>query len=387
MAVLKYLCLLDNVGLRDKSVELGSFKLCRHTRQELAEFLRGRDDGPLEEDEREQLEEWSALTWAHYEQQAADCQILRDHGCNSSDLELNRRIFARATTISRENRLEPFRRLIEALNLLKPSDGPVRVCRIFLRPVKDIQTGEQVVSRYVNPYSARRDPVDGIVRQNLQGYSLGKADQAHFSQFQSQLGTKGTADGTYLLVARHFFERADEHLVLGAENFDLTDPLLAYEATLEALLIGENEGGVEKSLSRRFQNLMERCCEEWLRRSKRGDIPTPESFARRVFTLRSKTVHGVWPIRKITDYMTRKSSDCIPHRRGTSQAIPAGDYGEVFPALVSCPPKGFSTDFNLSFLVNLREAARRCLRYFLKKQDEGSTRAQIIQGLDTGAKP
>lgn len=306
---LKYLCALDNVRLQPKLLSLGSVTLHRYTMQELENLLRGYDDLPLDSVQKEEFEELSCLIWAHYEEQAASMDAWRQKGASGSDWDWNRRIFLRATAISRNNRFEPFRKFVETLNLLKPSDGPVRVCRIIMRPVGDVQTSEQIDSRYIHAHSAFWDPGEECVRDVLHGCPLNKSDERRFSILEKQLYTKSSLNNTQLVAARHFYERADSVFVLGPEGFDCTDPLLAYDACMEALLVPEEvKGNTGDIFYRRFDSLIRGFCPDWINRANRGEIPHPDIFARRVFVLRSKTAHGVWPISQIADFITTKAN-------------------------------------------------------------------------------
>lgn len=374
----EYLCLLDNVAVDSQSrrVNLGAFSIQRHTASELENLLRGRDDPPLDEEERELFEEWSCLTWAHFDTNAYDASGFRSYGGSGSDWEINRRWFLREAAISKNNRFRPFREFIETLNLLKPSDGPVIPCRIFLRPAGDVQTESQIVSRHVNSYTARWNPEDEIVTQLIAGFPLGIEDAAAFNELAKQLPTPSTSKDAYIAIARHFFERANDTFTVCPEGFDATDSLLSYDACIEALLLRESERG-EKTLKNRFCKLIAKSCPTWKLTRGPSGIPKPDDFYRRIFLLRSKIAHGVWPVAKTANLITNGCNKGIKNSR---DGIPSGNYGEVFPELSK--GNGYSGWPGTSFLVNVREAARLCLRYFLAERAAGRSRSEILKSLD-----
>jgi hypothetical protein len=134
---------------------------------------------------------------------------------------------------------------------------------------------------------------------------------------------------------------------------------MAYEAALEALLIGETENGVDAKLADRLPVALQD------RRSEVG------SFARRVFWLRSKVAHGVRDPSEIQRLVVREPDrDITDPARGKS--IPGGPYSMLFIEAGVFP----------SFLVNLRECVRRIILLFCDEYLAGRGKDATLAQLD-----
>lgn len=184
-------------------------------------------------------------------------------------------------------------------------------------------------------------------------------------QLAQCLAPDSVPDNSHLKTAIHYFEKADRELQPRPlpGSFDAIDPLMSYEAALEALLIREDERRVGTNLPRRVAAMMERT------EKTTGGV---EDFTRRVFSLRSKVAHGARPIKEIEELIVYRPNDGIPDAWGERTPIPSGDYANL---LIK---DGLSFP---GFLVNLRELARIYIRFFCDELSRGQNKATTITSL------
>lgn len=385
-----YLCLLDDVKL-SADVTLGSYFVRSYDAQFLTRLLRGRDDLTLSETEREEFKLWSEFPWASIEL-AIPNKAATKHKLSGfdklSDFDWARVTFTTRQIYGRAN--WPFDKLLRTLNLLKPSRGPVIPRHFYLRPAHAIQTRAQVTR------DARSSPVtnfygpDGVEGPCLWEYELEPTDQHSFDSLSADLDrslakemSDSTPPNSHLRIAVHYFERGDERMTPFPSEFDAIDPLLAYEAALEALLILEEERDTGKKLVSRVHAIIgddlpeyEVFCKtdmgKYERRRCKVTAEDLRSFVRRVFWLRSKAAHGVRTIEELESWIVHRPDDEIPDKA----PVPKGPYSKLFLDGSSFP----------GFLVNLRELARRAIRFFCDQWKQGKTREQILDELDATVK-
>ena len=166
----------------------------------------------------------------------------------------------------------------------------------------------------------------------------------------------------HLENAIHLFGRADQELVPFPETFQCVDPLLAYEAALEALLLREHERASADRLSRRVAAIFG------------GQPPLIRDFARRIHWLRSKAVHAVRSAADLATQVTAGADDAITDSARPQLGTPAGNYSSILLNVGRGPFPGF--------LINVREVVRRCIRYFLEECQNGRPRDQTLDALD-----
>lgn len=365
---LLYLCLLDNLQLDDNCdcMRLGDFTIRRHSYDELTRLLRGRDDLPPDRNEKDRMELWSDRAWVHYKELASQSPGASALDWARADFNLQKLLDPR----------QPFRECVQALNLLKPSDGPVAVCSVFLRPFLRLQTSAQLASRHL------RGIVTGTVKDGngcwsdipvLNGCQIAEADEGPLGVLEKQLrrlrasdAQRGIPDSTHLKIALHFFERANETMGPSCDDFSYIDPLMSYDASLEALLIREQEKGAEAKLAKRV-------CAALKGTSPHGPAVLA-NFVKRVFLLRSKIAHGVWPVWKIARYVNVCPTERIQDGRGND--IPKGRYDAMFPQDIT------SQGAFCGFLTSLREVTRRTIRYFMDQHTAGCSRDAVLRKLD-----
>ncbi len=355
-----YLCLLDDVDLED-NITLDEFDIRYYSVKELISLLKGSDEC-ISSEERHCLERYSKFPWACRERIISPDKIKKDFDRQLLILDLS---WKHTGMVS----WEPFTGLIRTLNLLKESPGPVITRQFYFKPYPNVKTkaeigkviyGEPAFDIIDNGSSSR-------IRPLLLEYALGPKDVAGFSNLREQLNKCLSKDSvlpnSHLRIAIHYFENGDRRLKASAltGSFNAIDPLMSYEAALEALVIPEEreKRGISENLSLRVSGIFEEKVEE------------VRNFIKRVFWLRSKVAHGARSIEEIEHLIIIKPDREIQDKeRGLS--ISGGSYEELF--LTSYVFAGF--------LVNLREITRRTIRFFCNEHIKGHRREDIIAKLN-----
>ena len=243
-----YLCLLDDVDLED-NVTLDEFDLRYFGVEEIISFLKGSDQH-VSSEERCRLESYSKFPWARLERIISPDEIKTDLDRKLCALYL---AWKHAGVVS----WEPFAELIRTLNLLKESPGPV-IARQFYFTLSPNVTTKAEISKviYGEPSFEIIDNGSGSrIRPYLLEYVLGPKDVAGFSNLREQLSKCLSKDSdlpnSHLRTAIHYFENGDRRLKAPAltGSFNAIDPLMSYEAALEALVIREDESGVSNKVT------------------------------------------------------------------------------------------------------------------------------------------
>jgi hypothetical protein len=259
---------------------------------------------------------------------------------------------------------EPFTELIRTLNLLKESPGPVITRQFYFILYPNAKTKayiDKVI--YGEPsFDIINNGSNSQIQPLLLEYALGQKDVADFSNLRKQLNKCLSKDSglpnSHLRIAIHYFENGDrrfETMPLPG-SFNAIDPLMSYEAALEALVIKESENKVSEKLPQRISAIIN---------SKRDEV---HNFCKRVFWLRSKVAHGVRTIEEIEGLIIDKPNiEIKDEARG--QFIPGGNYKELF--LMSYVFAGF--------LVNLREITWRTIRFFCNEYLKGRCREDTLK--------
>ena len=354
-----YLCLLDDVNLED-SLTLDEFDLRYFGVEEIISFLRG-SNRHVSSEERHRFESYAEFPWVRMEKYISLDEIKTDFDRELSMLDL---AWKHAGKVS----WEPFTELIRTLNLLKESPGPVITKQFYftLSPntMKKAEIGKVI---YGEPsFEIIDDDSGSRIRPYLLEYVLGSRDVAGFSNLRKQLNKCLSKDSdlpnSHLRIAIHYFENGDRRLKAPAltGSFNAIDPLMSYEAALEALVIRESERGkTEKNLSLRVSAILGEKVED------------VRDFLKRVFWLRSKVAHGARAIEEIERLIVIKP-DIEIQDEARGHSIPGGNYRELF--LTSYVFAGF--------LVNLREITRRTIRFFCDEHIRGRNREDILDKLD-----
>lgn len=353
-----YLCLLDNVNLAD-NITLDEFDIRYYSVKELITLLVGSDEC-VSSEERHRLESYSEFPWARMEKIIPSDNIKTDFDCMLLTHDL---AYIHAGIVS----WEPFTDLIRTLNLLKESPGPVITRQFYFTLYPNAKTKAHIGKVvYGEPAFDFIDSSGDRIRPLLLEYGLGKEDVAGFSNLRDQLSKCLSKDNdcpnSHLRIAIHYFENGDRRfqaLPLFPGSFNAIDPLMSYDAALEALVILENEKGVNKKLSSRVSSIIN------------SKIDAVQNFCKRVFLLRSKVAHGVWSAEKIEGLIIDKP-DVEIRDQTRNEFIPGGNYKELFLRSYELP----------GFLVNLREIARRTIRFFFDEYIKGRRREDTLKELD-----
>ena len=355
-----YLCLLDDLHLKNAVIlgeGEGKFSVRKYDAKELASLLQGSDDCNTSEEYHKKMEFYAEFPWAYYEEvQGIDNSLDHSFTVLLRKLTLS---YAHAGLLS----WWPFEELMRTLNLLKPSAGPIIARQFYHRPFAYIQTSTQIEKIiYSEPHSVEKIDSNGNPFVDyLAEYDLGPEDLSGFNDLKEQLKRcleKDSPNNSHLKIAIHHFDNADRHLTPKpclSGSFKAIDPLMSYEASLEALLILENEKKIEEKLSSRISCIINQ---------RSNQI---RNFIRCVFRLRSKFAHGTRSVYDIEKHIISSPNDeFIDETRGN---IPGGNYKDLLLKAGAFP----------SFLINLREVCRRCIRFFCNEYTEGHTRDEIIK--------
>lgn len=393
-----YLCLLDNLNL-DGELSFGSYKIRSYKANELAELLRSTNDGkPTDKDSRV-LEELSWFPWASCEMPIKNNDELRTKfpgWAKLSDI-----FWARINFVSQVS-IKPFGELLRSLNLYKENAGPVFLRHLYLLLLDDMKSERELVKKIKSPYAIKPYEPDGDEGPYLFEYKIGRDDEMGLQTFHEQLErclTKDVPSGmpsnTHLRVATHYFMRGDELMVPYPSGFDILDPLMAYDAAIEALLILEEEkSGTSKKLENRICSVISneprhvKKVINWRYNPKDRLYDISEDdvkhFMRRIFWLRSKIAHGVRTIEEIEKLINIKPDEHIVNMPPKNADHIPVVYIKEAPYSQFFLPSGMSDPFP-GFLVNTRELARRTIRYFLDEYDQGQERKNTLSKLDQRA--
>ena len=145
-------------------------------------------------------------------------------------------------------------------------------------------------------------------------------------------------------------------------SFNAIDPLMSYDAALEALVIPEEreKGGISENLASRVSGIFEEKVDE------------VRNFIKRMFWLRSKVAHGVRTIEEIEGLIIDKPDAQIEDEARPNLSTQKVNYNELFLA---------SNVFPI-FLVNLREITRRTIRFFCDEYLKDRPREDTLKELD-----
>jgi hypothetical protein len=353
------LCLLDDLDMSD-SLTLDDFQVRYYSPCELKGQLRRVEkesfcaEGPV------QFERYAKFPWARLEQ-AIEVDTDRTKR-RLSELELS---WHHAGVPS----WYPFTDLLRTLNLLKPTGGPV-IARQFYSWIESPRGEGRCIDRviYEEPQWDYDGPDGESVHPLMFAYKLEGSDAKEFSELRKQLAECIQVGNSHLQTAVHYFEKGDRGIVPVAlpGSFNAIDPLMSYEAALEALFIGEEKGNGENKLSRRIAACM--------KEQTKVNADDVKNFVRRVFVLRSKVAHGAWPIEEIERLIVVKPNDEIRDLASKSpRTIKGGNYDRF---LVQAGPH------LVGFLMNLRELARLSTRFFCDEISAGRDKAETIRLLD-----
>ncbi len=350
------LCLLDDVNLADP-LHLDEFKI-RHFRLDDLQALLG------ETEASDRLKVYAEFPWARVEQAISISQA--KDPCWDLRLQQSQLSWAHAGVRS----WYPFDELLGTLNLLKPAGGPV-IGRQFYYWLEPLSESDRKIDRivYGEPLWDYNEPDSEDIHPLVSEYDLGPSDTEQFSRLRKQLAeclaTNGALNNSHLKTAIHYFENGDRKITPRPlpGSFDAIEPLMSYEAALEALLIRKKDCGVEDNLSKRVTALMKKT-------GKRTDKVA--DFTRRVFWLRSKVAHGARPIKEIENLITHKPNDAIvDNERKKKKEIPGGTYASLLIENGMFP----------GFLVNLRELTRISIRFFCDALSQGQSKETTIESL------
>jgi len=354
-----YLCLLDDVNLAD-NITIDEFVVRYYGEQELISLLTGSDED-VGSDERNHLKLYSKFPWARKERIISRDEIKKDFDPSFLICDL---AYTHAGMVS----WEPFTELIRTLNLLKESPGPVITRQFYHTLYPNAKTKVDIGKViYGEPsYDIIDNGSDYQIRPLLLEYALGRNDVAGFSNLREQLNKCLSKDSglpkSHLRIAIHYFENGDRRFqaMTFPGSFNAIDPLMSYDAALEALVIPEREKGViSENLASRVSGIFEEKVEE------------VRNFIKRVFWLRSKVAHGVRTVEEIEGLIIDKPDAEIPNQAGRG-SIPGGNYKELLLTSYVFP----------GFLVNLREITRRTIRFFCDEYLKEHRREDTLKELD-----
>ncbi|MFC1634553.1 hypothetical protein ACFL5Z_06885 [Planctomycetota bacterium] len=353
-----YLCLLDDVNLED-SLTLDEFDLRYVGAEEIISFLKGSDQH-VSSEERHRLEAYAEFPWARMERIISPDKIMNDFDRHLCMLDL---AWKHAGTVS----WEPFTELIRTLHLLKESPGPIITRQFYFTLFPNATTKAEIGKViYGEPsFDIIQNGSGSRIRPRLLEYALGPKDVAGFSNLRKQLKECLSKDSdlpnSHLRIAIHYFENGDRRLKAPTltGSFNAIDPLMSYDAALEALVIPEKERSPGKKLVSRVSVIIGEKDEE------------VRNFIKRVFWLRSKVAHGVRTVEEIEDLIINKPDAKIEDEKRSYLSTPKGNYKELF-----------LTGYEFAgFLVNLREITRRTIRFFCDEHLKGRNREDTIDSL------
>jgi hypothetical protein len=252
--------------------------------------------------------------------------------------------------------------MIRNLHLMKPSTGPIMIPQFYYRSEPYVQVGAQIDRIiYGEPYTRDYGPDEQDVPY-LMEYTLTPEDPGLYVTMDEKINkwqSLNPNEKAPLQTAIAYFENADRQLApCCSDPFDVIEPLMCYEAALEALLVAEDENGVENKLADRVQAVLN------------DQGPEVGLLIRRVFWLRSKVAHGVRSQDEIRRLIIDAPDEAIVDS-ARKKTIPSGPYSTLFLEAQEFP----------AFLVNLRECTRRVIRYFLDAALQGETKEHVLRRL------
>lgn len=352
-----YLCLLDDVNLKE-SITLDEFDVSYYSVKELILFLKGSDEG-VSSEEMHRLEAYSKFPWSCMKKIISQDEI-NDWGRGYAQLDL---WLKHSGMVS----WKPFTELIRTLNLLNESPGPVITRQFYFIPYPNPKTTAEIGKViYGEPAFETIDNGSGSrIRPLLFEYKLRRKDVAGFSTLREQLNKclskNSDLPNSHLRIAIHYFENGDRRFkaIPLTGSFNAIDPLMAYDAALEALVIRESERrNTGNNLSSRISVVLGEKVED------------VRNFLKRVFWLRSKVAHGARTIEEIERLIIHKPNEEIKDEK-RKITIPEGNYEKLFLSSYVFP----------GFLVNLREITRRAIRFFCDEFSKGNGREKTIDKL------
>jgi len=248
------LCLLDDVNMSGV-LNLDAFEIRYYKPAELQAVLLEAGMGSLPAETSDEVKAYGEFPWARLERPipANKAKTARDRHLSQLDLSWNH-AGARSWW--------PFGELLRTLNLLKPAGGPV-IGRQFYYWLEPLPKPDRRVDRviYGKPLWDYNDSQGKNIHPLVLEYDLGPSDTGSFSLLRDQLtqclAVQGKPDNSHLRTAIHYFENGDRKIVPHplTESFDAIEPLMSYEAALEALLVLEQDYKVEDKLSERVARL------------------------------------------------------------------------------------------------------------------------------------
>lgn len=351
-----YLCLLDDVNLKE-SITLDEFDVRYYGVKEIISFLKGSGQR-VSSEERHRLEAYSKFPWACRERTISPDEVINwGRGYAQLDLWLKH---------SGKVSWKPFTELIRTLNLLKESPGPVITRHFYFSLCPKTKTKLDIGKViYGEPAFEIIDSGSGSqIHPLLHEYALGRKNVADFSNLREQLNKclskNSDLPNSHLRIAIHYFENGERRFkavpLIG--SFHAIDPLMSYEAALEALVVLEHENKVSEKLSSRVSAIIN---------NRRSEV---QNFCKRVFWLRSKVAHGARTIEEIERLIIHKPNEEIKDEE-RKNTIPEGNYEKLFLSSYVFP----------GFLVNLREITRRAIRFFCDEFSKGNGREKTIDKL------
>ena len=351
-----YLCLLDDVNLKE-SITLDEFDVSYYSVKELILFLKGSDEG-VSSEEMHRLEAYSKFPWSCMKKIISQDEI-NDWGRGYAQLDL---WLKHSGMVS----WEPFTELIRTLNLLNESPGPVITRQFYFIPYPNPKTTAEIGKViYGEPAFETIDNGSGSrIRPLLFEYKLRRKDVAGFSTLREQLNKclskNSDLPNSHLRIAIHYFENGDRRFkaIPLTGSFNAIDPLMSYEAALEALVVLEHENKVSEKLASRVYAIIN---------NRRSEV---QNLCKRVFWLRSKVAHGARTIEEIERLIIHKPNEEIKDEE-RKITIPEGNYEKLFLSSYIFP----------GFLVNLREITRRAIRFFCDEFSKGNSREKTIDNL------
>ncbi len=348
-----FYCLLDNVRLADARIEFDGLVLRRFETEELLKLFRTHDEPPVSRTYRVKMERYSKFSWAERSIPIPD-EDLKDPFRGAC----RRRQLAFANTGERS--WYPFGSELMALNLMKPSTGPVRPCQFYSRSPGHAQIASDI--QHIGHCEPEvEEEHDKIEYPYWQEFEIARADAGEYKKVWENLKlvtrNDGRPEAPGLTIAVDFFKLSDQNFFEGTvvNTRALIMTLSLYEFACEALYVRERERGSEGLLQKRIPSAL---------------TSPPNAligFIRKIYWVRSKAVHGVIPLRDLVKLITSEADKGVP---GTD--IPDGNYRNLF-LREGCFP---------GFISNTRELVRRSIRFFLEKHNDGLTKDEILEELD-----
>jgi len=342
----RYLTLLENAYLKgDEPILLGDYVLKYMKPEELSEDLYCRPLESLVPLDRQRVDLYSEWLWALRETDSTQEAPKGNAGNWDRAFQQHELMYRHAG----KRHYWPFDELIQTLNLLKSSDGPVMPIQ-FYHITPEARESRTRVESIVHGEPTANEDQEGNQWPYLAGYELLESDVADYQALAEKLAKalrKAPDDGDlpngHIWIAVDYFERANRSM---STILDRVPTVLLYEFALEALYISEEERGSERRLKDRIP--MAVCTNDTIELSALTD------FIGDVFWIRSKAAHGVQPIRELEQRMQKANTRDLFFNGGALS----------------------------QYLVNLREIVRRSIRYFVDKYAEGISRSDILQELD-----